>query len=221
MSKEEQKIDINKKRTEKEMTAVEKKRLKIFKEAESKLIEEGYEKHDLTTTAEKANIYAIVTALPFLVILCILYFVFHTSPIKEPDNLEFALLVLINCIVIPLIHELIHGIAWACFAKDHFKNIGFGFIRKTLTPYCTCMTPLKKTHYIIGCFMPCLLLGIIPAILSIFVGGLSLFISGCFQVACAGGDLLVLFMIFTNKSKKKKQLFYDHPTEVGVVLFDK
>ena len=35
------------------------------------------------------------------------------------------------------------------------------------------------------------------------------------------GDLLVVLLILKNKSNKKDVLYLDHPTDVGVVMFDK
>ena len=55
-----------------------------------------------------------------------------------------ALPLLILCLII--VHELIHGITWAIFAKNHFHAIDFGIVWSTLSPYCTCFKPLKNAH---------------------------------------------------------------------------
>ena len=69
--------------------------------------------------------------------------------------------------------------------------------------------------------MPCIILGIIPSIISIFFSIDFLLIFSSLQIGFAGGDLLINVLIIKNKSKKNEQLYFDHPTEVGVVLFDK
>ena len=40
-----------------------------------------------------------------------------------------------------VVHELIHGLTWACFAKNGWKSISFGVWWKVLTPYCHCNEP--------------------------------------------------------------------------------
>ena len=57
-------------------------------------------------------------------------------------------LIFLFCLLLIFVHELIHGITWAVFAKKGRKAISFGFIPQYLTPYCTCNEPLKKGEYI-------------------------------------------------------------------------
>jgi len=53
-----------------------------------------------------------------------------------------------------VLHELIHGIVFASFAKQGFKSIKFGIIWKMLTPYAHCKEPLRVRPYMLGVVMP-------------------------------------------------------------------
>lgn len=90
--------------------------------------------------------------------------------------------VLFLCIVLfgVIVHELIHGITWAIFAKDGFKSIKFGVLWKMITPYCHCKEVLTVRQYSIGGIMPAIILGIIPAIIGIAIGNLWILLFECF-----------------------------------------
>ena len=208
-------------RKESELTEKEKIRLKKFKETQAKLEKDGYESHYLTETAEKANVMAMVTTLPFIIPIIVLFFVMGNRFETLDNGFLGMFLFLIAMFVSIVIHELIHGVTYAVFAKNHFKDIEFGVVWKALTPYCTCSAPLKKYQYVLALIMPGLLLGIIPSVVAIINGSVALLGYGIVMVIGAGGDLLVLYLMMKNRSKKKNVLYHDHPTDVGVVMFDK
>ena len=119
-----------------------------------------------------------------------------------------------------VIHEAIHGFFWGLFAKNHWKSIDFGVIWQSLNPYCTCCEPLNKIEYIIGSMRPGIILGIIPSIISIINGNILLLSFGVMEILSAGGDLLVIIVILKHKSNTST-IFLDHPTEIGLVCFEK
>ena len=45
-----------------------------------------------------------------------------------------------------VVHELLHGITWACYAKSGWKSISFGVMWKLLTPYCHCNEPIFRIN---------------------------------------------------------------------------
>ena len=61
-----------------------------------------------------------------------------------------------------VVHELIHGLTWACYAKRGWKSISFGVMWKLLTPYCHCDEPMHISGYMMGAMMPCIILGCHP-----------------------------------------------------------
>ena len=111
-----------------------------------------------------------------------------------------------------VVHELLHGITWAYYAKDGWKSISFGVKWKWLAPYCHCSEPLCKRAYLIGALMPLLVLGLIPAIISLFIGDVLLWIFGVVFISAAIGDIWVAWLL---RKEDSGSLFLDHPSEAG------
>ena len=86
-----------------------------------------------------------------------------------------------------------------------------------------CSTPLTKRHYIWGALMPCIVLGIIPALLGILLGSGLLFWIGIVMTLSAGGDLMIVWKVMRYKKQEGSEeiLIYDHPTQAGSVIFEK
>ena len=123
------------------------------------------------------------------------------------------LLVLVGIVV----HELIHGLTWAFFAKSGWKSISFGVIWKMLTPYCHCDEPMRISGYMTGAMMPCLILGVIPAVVALFVGSLPLLAWGVFFIAAAAGDIWMTWLL---TKENPKSLVLDYPSEAGFYIID-
>jgi hypothetical protein len=133
------------------------------------------------------------------------------------QNYWIILLVSIIVFIIGIIvHELIHGVVWASYAKNGFKSIKFGVIWKMITPYCHCTEPLKLKQYIIGAIMPAIILGFIPAILALVVGNIALLIFGVFFIISGSGDFLIIHAL---RNEKKDTLVEDHPSEAGCYVY--
>lgn len=212
-------------RDQRELSAAEKRRLANFNLISEELLEQRYRKTDLTCSVVKANtdgiLYGLLVSIPFIVI----YVLLNVKQLKQAFHVvdsffsRFAVFWIILLILI-VVHELIHGITWSRFTQNGFKDIEFGVIWKMLTPYCTCKEPLKKVPYILGTAMPCIVLGILPCIISWFTHSGWLLGIGVLMILSAGGDLLIIAMILKNKASASA-LYLDHPTEVGLIVFEK
>jgi hypothetical protein len=130
--------------------------------------------------------------------------------------LPIILILNVGFLVGAIVHELLHGVTWALFAKDGFKSIKFGVMWKILSPYCHCKEPLKFRHFIAGALMPTMLLGILPTLIAIYIGNLILLVFGIMFIAAGGGDLL---MIYSLRNEKPSSLIQDHPTEIGCIVY--
>ena len=64
--------------------------------------------------------------------------------------------------------------------------------------------------------MPLLLLGIVPFLLSFATHSLWLMLFGVIFIACAMGDVLIVWAI---RHDSADTLVYDHPTEPGCVVY--
>lgn len=207
---------------ERKLTSAEIKRLNIYNEIIKKLEANNYLKNDLTTTPLKANtlgvLYGILLATPFV----ILYFITADKSSYGVSDSFFANYIIwfIALLFLIVVHELLHGLTWSIFTKEKLKSISFGIIWKSLNPYCTCNEALKRNEYILGLLMPCIVLGIIPAIISLFNHNNWWLVTGAVMIMSAGGDLLILKMILDHKGSND-DLYLDHPTEIGLTVFEK
>jgi len=116
-----------------------------------------------------------------------------------------------------VVHELIHGLTWACFAKSGWKSISFGVMWKLLTPYCHCDEPMHIPGYMAGAMMPCFILGVIPAIVALFIGSLPMLAWGIFFIAAAAGDIWMTWLL---TKENPKSFVLDHPSEAGFYIID-
>jgi hypothetical protein len=191
---------------------------------------DDYSKDKLTIDLEWANIFGLVILIPIGLIFGLPYYFLWRDDLAEasvkslldnlsPVSLGLGVLALTGILLGGIIlHELIHGLVWAQFAKNGFKSIKFGVMWKMLTPYCHCKEPLKIKHYIMGASMPGILLGIIPASIALFNGNLYLLLFGILFTVSACGDLLIIHLL---RKEKMDDLAQDHPSEVGCFIYRK
>lgn len=203
------------------LTKAEEKRLIIFNQVSEDLISKGYRRVDLIGNHIKANIigplYGIIVSLPFIILLILIS---PDSFIVGDNYSRNYLIAMALMLVFIVIHELIHGITFSSFTEEKFKNIEFGIIWKTLNPYCTCKKPLKEKEYILGLIMPCIILGIIPCVISLINKNAWFLATGVLQIASAGGDLYILKMILDSRNNLDS-IYLDHPTDIGLVKFER
>ena len=203
---------------EKKLTEAEQKRAEQFARISEQMAQQGYTRHDLTIGIGKANLFAVLLLIPLAVIGYGLYFLVHRS-------LDFSsshfLLMLVAFLVLIVVHELIHGVCWSIFTPHHFKDVEFGVMRSSLTPYCTCLVPLGKKQYIFGAVMPLLVLGILPMITAIIIGNPDLLFLGILMADGGAGDIMIIRRILAYRSGAKEIVYMDHPTEAGGVVFER
>jgi len=211
-----------------QLTGKEKERAEIFAATEARLKEDGYTRKDLTISITKANFVGLLLVLPVMAILCAVFFLINgfgpvTSLFKSVNVTTGIWLIVSGLSMVPLavVHEGIHGISWGLFAKEHMKDIEYGFIKEMLTPYCYCRSPLNKGQYIFGSMMPMTLLGIVVCVSGIIFANVFLMIIGLLQVLGGSGDILITSMLLRYKTKGKDIVLQDHPTECGLIIFEK
>lgn len=207
-----------KKEKARELTKAEQKRKEFFEEQSRKLEEQGYTRKDLTFGVVAANVWAIVVTLPLIVPFLLAY-----RLIWGKGELDYRWTVLYGLIIFALIvvHELIHGAVFACFTKEHFRSVSFGVIWSMLTPYCTCREPLKRAHYLLAILAPTVVLGVLPAVIALACGFWGVLLLGVLMILGGGGDIMCAFRLLTYKAKGKDCVFFDHPYEVGLVVFER
>lgn len=145
------------------------------------------------------------------------FFVNHQLAFTNFNVIPF----LVVFIVLIAVHEMIHGACWVTFSPGRFKDIEFGVLKPTFSPYCTCLVPLKKGQYIVGVMMPGLLLGVIPFVVSIIIANPFMLLIADTMIAAATGDMMILGKIIGYRSSASEVMYMDHPTEAGGVIFEK
>ncbi len=203
-----------------DLTAAETKRLEEFEAMASDLESEGYKRTTLTISISRANIVSILFLIPLFIVGALLYYLFN-GHLYWVNTFTGSLLFIAALVVMIVLHELIHGVTWAIYAEHHFHDIAFGIMKKFLTPYCTCKTPLPKIPYVLGALMPLLLLGIVPFVIAIFMDQFIVMIVGIVMITAATGDILIVHKVLGHKSDAEEIIYVDHPTEAGGVIFER
>ena len=188
---------------------------------------ENYRKEKLTIDLVWANVFGILILIPIGLLFGLpFYFIWKPQlDIKQyldsagPLGAGLGFLLIFEILILGIVlHELIHGIIWAKFAKEGFKSIKFGVLWEMLTPYCHCKEALNVRQYIIGAIAPAIILGIIPSIIAIMTGNLGLLIFGMLFTMAAGGDFLIINLI---RKESSSDLVQDHPSEAGCFIYRK
>ena len=205
---------------ERKLTEAEQKRLEEFN-ANCEVLESlGYRRTDLSISIFWANVIAIVAVIALFAICMPLFNMLHpNASFVIRDLWIFAYFA--AYIVLIVVHELIHGLTWSFFTPGRFKDIAFGIMRDSFTPYCTCMMPLEKTPYILGALAPLVILGIIPLVAAFIVGSIPLLFAGILMTDGAAGDIMIVWCLLTYRSQAETVVYMDHPTQAGGVIFEK
>jgi len=168
----------------------------------------------------KANRLALLMLFPITAI-AIIPFVLINGFEPLANGVVFLknhqLYILLAFLLLIIIHEGLHGVTWAYFAKSGFKSISFGIKWSYLTPYCHCSEPLRRNHYILGGIMPGLVTGILPMLYAVVTANGWLLLASIFLTATAGGDILVLKRVLKYPSS---HIFMDHPKEIGFIVIE-
>jgi len=210
------------------LTDAEKKRQAEFETKERALLAKGYKEKHITTSVLKANVFGLLLTLPFVAAFTAGYWLWNGGMgirklMEENIVLYFIYIgiVIVSFVPCAFIHERIHGFFWGRAAENGKSDIEYGFQKETMTPYCTCKSPLSKSSYILGSLMPMTILGIILGIVSIFVGNLALWAVAVLQTIGGAGDILISVMLLAYKTSGKDCVFMDHPVKIGLVVFEK
>jgi hypothetical protein len=115
----------------------------------------------------------------------------NTTEVDFQSRLIAVAVTLAVIIIGLIVHELIHGFFFAIFCKNKFKSIKFGVVLKKGYAYCKCKEILRTNQYVVGLLMPATILGIIPSIISLFIGNSDLLLFGTIFIGTAGSDILI------------------------------
>lgn len=189
----------------------------LFTEMRKQLLEKGYREKDVTMTSGKAMTLGLLYALPFVLVfgLFFRFVLLERAYLTEGGGLTFYLMFLAIIVVSVFIHELLHGIGWAISSGQGWSIVRFNI--SALMPSCACKVPLKTRQYLIGVFMPLVVLGFGSILFLLLYPGTISLLTILVNFVAAGADLVIAFSVF----KEGEALIADHPTQVGYVAFYK
>ncbi len=115
-------------------------------------------------------------------------------------------------LVLLVVHELLHALAWLVAGRLRWEQISFGFDRASLNPYTHIAAPMTAHAYRIGAVTPGLVTGALPTLAAWALGSGPLSLIGAFMSVGAVGDVIVLWVI---RQVPGDTLVLDHPTRAG------
>lgn len=181
-------------------------------------------KKELTIDTNRANVIALMLGVVIIIVLIIPFILLNVGSFELPAlkaELKFwahplgVIIVLVAMSGGIVVHEFIHGLTFAIFAKAGFKSVKFGIL-KPFTPYCHCKEPLKAWQYRISTIMPAIVLGLIPWAIAMFTGSIGLMLFGIFFTMAAGGDFIIIYLL---RNQPANSLVQDHPEKIGCYIY--
>jgi len=175
-------------------------------------------KQEITINMLQANLYAFPIII-FLIIIMLASYLFIWGKAYFLSGF-FQLRI---SLFIPLLlagffmHEVIHILGYHFFGKVPFNNLKIGFKLKSLTPYAYCSQPISLSAYKWSALLPAVVLGIIPATISLISGNTLIFILAVIFSITAGGDLLIIWML---RKIPLNYLVLDHPDKAGCIILN-
>lgn len=166
----------------------------------------------------KVNQIALISILPLALVLGTPFVILNGfddvgfAKIRSEGILNSFISITLIFVAGVVIHEMLHGLTWAIFAKKHWRSISFGVKWEYFTPYCHCSESLKKNHFILGAIMPCLMIGVLPVVVSYFTGSFRVWFWGYFFTVAAMGDLTAIWYL---RKAPSNSLIQDHDSELG------
>lgn len=188
-----------------------------YEKMKVQLHEEGYKEKDVTITSGKAMVLGVLYALPFVIILGMLYrfLLIDRAHLLELGGLSFYIIFGVIIVVSVVIHELLHGIGWAISSKKGWNVVRFNI--NAMMPTCACKVALEKKQYLVGVLTPFVVLGLGSILFMVIYPGTVSLLTVMVVFIAAGADLIIA----VNVLKESDCLIVDHPTEAGYIAFYK
>ncbi len=207
---------------ERKLTEKELKRKDCFEKFNSEMQQKGYKMKSMIINTQQAKYFSLLIMFPFMAVAFWIYNNMNGFDL-DLDRISWGLVIAVPLLILCLfmLHELIHGITWGIFAKNHFHSIDFGIIWSSFSPYCTCSEPLRKWQYLLGTAMPTLVLGGGGAVAAVMTNQLLLFFLAEYMILSGGGDFQIILKSMFYHTDKKETVYCDHPYECGFVVFER
>lgn len=175
---------------------------------------------DRSVSLARANVVALVAALPVLAVLVVPFVLawggraVADGAMWWSDRPGAMFAALIGGV---LVHEVLHAAAWRASARLPPGSVRLGFNWKMATPYAHCAVPMPARAYRIGAAAPGVVLGLVPVVAAWVTGSGALLVFGLLFTLAAGGDALILWLL---RGVPPDARVVDHPEQAGCYVLD-
>lgn len=211
------------KEKERKISPAKQRIISNYEEQKKYYIREGCTEKQEIISVVRANVMALVTAGPFVLLGSFIWIVSQRWKTSDSGtNIPGATLLFAALVIASIfIHELLHGVGWQFFTKGKWKSIYFGIMWEYLTPYCHCREPLKPGQYLVGVLTPFMVLGAGLYIAAFISGSNLLFLLSLLNILSAGGDTTIACIGLKYLKQNESCYILDHPTDCGFIAFIK
>jgi len=168
-----------------------------------------YKKQLFKFDMARINNLSLYTFLVAFLLGMLINFLIAKNPLLITSKVYFDIILIIAIFIVGLaLHEGIHALSAVVFGKIGFKSVKFGVNITQGMLYCHITKPIKVGAYRIMLLLPALITGLIPLIISAFLGNIFLVMVFSMLLCGGAGD----FVMFMGMSKLKSDtLVIDHP----------
>ena len=169
----------------------------------------GYKKQLVRFNVNKIALLSVFLFLIPCAIALLINLLWFKRPFLLTPAFYWDLLIVVGIYIVGLLaHEGIHALCALLFAKVAPSDLSFGAHLRQLMLYCHVKTPLTVAQYRLMLLPPMILTGVVPLVVSAFLGNFFLVVVFSLLVSGGAGDLV---MFFSLRKYKKDQRILDHP----------
>lgn len=197
--------------------------MKTIQEKDQKPVlpeKEGYVAVEKTVSAVSISICALVVGIPLIAIAAFAHFLlWKEAMIAQLTSLQVWIIICCGTVVLGLLFELFHGIAWCAMSGRPLNRMRFGMAGSGLLFQCRIDGELlKKREYVRGMIVPDIIFAAVLLVPGLCLNCFFATFLGAIVLMSSVGDIMV-----ANKLKDEHDdtPVYIHPSQAGVYAYHK
>ena len=169
----------------------------------------NYKKQLVKFSVNKISLLSVLLFAAPCAVALVVNLVWMKRPFLLTSAFYWDLLVILSIFLVGLVsHEGIHALCAMWFGKVKPSDIAFGANMRQLMLYCHVKTPLSARQYRLMLLPPVIVTGLIPLVISAFLGNVFLVFVFSLLVSGGAGDFV---MFFSLRKLPSDRLVLDHP----------
>lgn len=166
--------------------------------------------HIFEINVGKLNIVCIVLFILIVLLTALLY---RGNLIEDLTEVNLMLLILVN-VVLMLVHELLHSLAYVIYGGD-FKKIVYGAYLEKGVLYCLCKQNITRKNILNALMFPLFYIGIIPYVIALIFNMPFLLFLAIMNIVGSVGDIM-MFAYIKNLPKDIEFSEFDNPIRFAI-----